>query len=531
MNFLVKTRLRKIILSCLLSTVAAASGYGVYSFKSGVNPVEPTPAPIAKSLSAVGIWTALGSSAELANIAHSHDLAVFIASQGGTWLILDPIMADTPNHPGWVDKWLKVLTDSGKSKPAIIWHDNGRVVGINSLSDTTTSEDILAMAKGYIKSDIDCVYMNGRSYSTGLKRRDTLPGKVMFHGSAIPQISAILKPLKEKDYPTVDLRTQITRIKDQNGYGTCWAQSACTVMEAIRYAQFGPVNDIELSPNNLATRVGGWNGAYLSDAMKALLSDGVVPMVDQPNYVHALPKDWKKRAEGYKLLAVYDSPDRDTMGYLAAALKQGWVTEIGIAVGSGFNTDKEGYVSYARGSGRGGHAVTACGLKKANGKWWVLIANSWGTKWGQGGFGWIESKFVSVETYSDMWVAVVVSAAPTDKHIDPEQGKRLMQQYNQLLYQTATQDSAPKVDSTKCADIQVVMYTAKWCAACKSAKASLASVAKSKADIIYVDIDEQPDLSSSAGIKRLPTFDITYDGKTTRNYSVAFVLSLIERKK
>ena len=95
------------------------------------------------------------------------------------------------------------------------------------------------------------------------------------------------------------------------------------------------------------------------------------------------------------------------------------MVQIGIGVGNGFETDADGYISYARGSGYGGHAVTGCGLKKADGKWWILIANSWGESWGKKGFAWIESKFLTASDYQDMWVAVVTSIAPTDRAYSP----------------------------------------------------------------------------------------------------------------
>jgi len=381
----------------------------------------PKPTPIdGSTLSAVGVWEAIGAESKLAMAAHSHDVAELLRAQNGGWLVIDPIMAEAVNCPGWVNKWLDVLEKSGKTHPAVIWHDQGKILAIDQLAVETTAEALLELAKSRIPVSPDGVVIHGRHRPTGLKPRTEKPGRVLLSdGSTIPQISATLKPLSETEYPTVDLRTRITRIKNQGRYGTCSSQSACTAMESLRYAQFGPENDVELSPNNLASQIGGWNGASLSATMQALVKNGVLPMADQPNYTSRMPSNWRHKAAGYRLLAVYDSPDSDLMGYLAAALARGWVVQIGVGVGGGFDADSDGLISYARGSGRGGHAVTACGLKKHDGRWWILIANSWGKSWGQDGFAWIESKFLTNSIYSDMWVAVVAAASPDDKACVP----------------------------------------------------------------------------------------------------------------
>jgi C1A family cysteine protease len=57
---------------------------------------------------------------------------------------------------------------------------------------------------------------------------------------------------------------------------------------------------------------------------------------------------------------------------------------------------------------RGGHAVAAVGYddnyKIGNSKGALLIRNSWGTGWGQQGYGWLPYDYVREYLSSDFWV-------------------------------------------------------------------------------------------------------------------------------
>ena len=478
---------------------------------------QPKPEP-GKTLSAVGVWTALGAGSKLGTAAHSHDVAQLLKSQNGGWLVIDKLMAQDETHPAWVDQWLKVLADSGKTEPAVIWHDQGKVVAIDQCSANTDAETLLALAKSHLPESDEAVVVQGKVRPLGLKPRTVAPGKLMAEGAPVKQISAVLEPLAEKDYPTVDLGSQITQTKNQGNYGTCVSQAFCAALEAVRYSQFGPENDVELSPNNLATQIDGWNGAIATDAVKALMKTGVIPMADQPNYSSRLPVGWQKKAAGYKVLAIYDTPDSDYLGYLAAALSRGWLVPIGIGVGSGFDVDGEGYISYARGSGRGGHEILACGLKQHDGKWWIRIKNSWGQKWGNDGFAWIESTFLTRSVFADLWVVVVTSAAPTDKAVSPS--------IAQPRGPPAAIATVP-VESVV-AEPNLIAFTASWCVPCQQAKPRLLELQAQGVNVQIVDIDKEPGKATQYGVTSVPAYFIRTSNGMKRAASLSTAILAVK---
>jgi hypothetical protein len=376
-------------------------------------PVPPAPRP--KTLSAVGIWTALGAPIKLASAAHSQEIATFLESQSGTWLVLDPAMESQPGpQPRWLGPWFAAAKASGKQPPLVIWHDSGKVIRTDQLTPDSDAAAVLTLAKSCLGTAKGSVTVRGRTYRTGLVKRTKAPGKAGF-----AKVSAVLSPLTSDQYPACDLGYLVPRVSDQGQTGTCHAHAAVLMVECVRRVQFGKVNDTPLSPWCLATLTNGWNGATLSDDMQILAKSGVCTLATW-GYTNQAPTGWQNDAKQHILLAVYDSPDSDPLGYLAASLARGWTCEIGISVGDGFEPDADGYITYDRGSGWGGHAVLACGLKKtADGRRWIKILNSWGTSWGQGGFAWIESRFLTESGFNDLWVATTVSAASADRAVTP----------------------------------------------------------------------------------------------------------------
>ncbi len=388
-----------------------------------VPPTPPTP-PSDSGLSAVGIGSAFSLSDSLSRAAASHDLRVFLLSQGGTWFLIDDVAMAAP-HPATFDAWAKVLKDSGKAKPSVIWYSAkaGKltILGIDECGPATTGADLLAKARSYVPAVKDRLVIRGKTYGLGLK-----PAK---KGVAIkgPRISEILKPLEPVDYPVnVDLRGQFNRNLDQNGYGSCVSQSFAACYEAAVFRSFGLRNATAFSPNFLATVGDGWDGAYGSDIAGILMDTGIVTLKDQPDYSHKLPTNWKVLATQNRALGVYGPPDKNPRGHVAAALARGLPVSVAIAVGNGFDPDSEGYISFARGGGsQVNHQVIAAGGYFAHdGKKFWIVKNSWGAGWGTFGDGcaFLEDRFLDDDT--DMWVIVVPSANPSYQFDSPVAVKR-----------------------------------------------------------------------------------------------------------
>lgn len=383
-------------------------------------PPPPPPPPVGDSgLSAIGIGSKFAASQSLAKASSDHDLRAFVEAQKGTWVVIDPLMLQAA-HPPAMDAWVKVLTDSGKKQPAVIWYSKAagqiKILGIDECSDKTTGADLLAMAKGHLPPVTDSVVINGKRHSLGLKPA--------VKGAPIkgPRVSQILTPLAEADFPKeVDLRGQFVYVKDQDGYGTCVLQAFSGAYEAACFRSFGMANSVEFSPNFLAVHTNGWNGTWAADAAKVIQSIGVVAMADQPNYSHQLPADWKNKAAQNKALGVYGPPESNPRGYVAAAIARGLPVCVGISVGNGFAPDSAGYITYAQGAGGGvNHEVLIVGgWFEHSGKKFVLMRNSWGRNWSRwnDGCAYIEDKFLNADT--DMWVIVVPSAAQTYQFDSP----------------------------------------------------------------------------------------------------------------
>jgi hypothetical protein len=249
---------------------------------------------------------------------------------------------------------------------------------------------------------------------TGLLRKKPKAQLLTPTGQTAPKLSAVLKPLPPANYPACDLRTAIPIIDDQGGTSLCTSFAGVLLTEHARYVQFGRRNVRRLSAANIASRINGWDGASLTDVISALSADGVATEAVHPEHSNRLPRDWQSEARQYRWLKWYDSPETNPMGYTAAALARGLPCIVGIGVGGSFDPDAQGRITYARGSGRGGHAVVACGHTPAGDTGYTLIANSWGRDWGQAGFAWIEDRFIEQTEYDGPYVCTAVTAATAD---------------------------------------------------------------------------------------------------------------------
>lgn len=380
-------------------------------------PVPPPPPPVpGKTLSAVGIWSALAAPAKLAAAAHSHEVAAFLQSQNGSWRVLDPVMLDQKTPvPAWVKPWFDAAIKAGKKAPCVIWHDQGKILAIDQADDSTTEATVLAWMRRCVQGTSQSVTVRGQVRACGLKPRTVKAGAAGFL-----QLSAKLQPLKPDQYPTCDLSNQVKLVRNQGSWGTCASQAGASIADCVRLIQFGPENFRPLSAFNLAVQVDGLNGAQLSDVMRALVKNGACTMEEHPEGQTRMPADWKTEAAYNKALAVYDTPDSDDLlGYVAAALDRGWPVSVGIMVGGGYDTDEAGYITYRRGAGGGGHAQVILGMRQSGGTVWLLALNSWGKEWGGGrdapaGMGWIESTFVERSPFNDIWTLTTMSVAPND---------------------------------------------------------------------------------------------------------------------
>lgn len=192
-----------------------------------------------------------------------------------------------------------------------------------------------------------------------------------------------------------DSRTQwpgkIGAIRDQQQCGSCWAFGASEAF-ADRYA-IATGNVLVFSPEELVECDKGefaCQGGYINKANQFLVSHGIVTDSCSP-YVSGAgsapscsstchdgtPKTYTKGK------AVQSASGKTSVQNLIAASGP---VETGFTVYSDFFAYKAGIYHHVTGGQEGGHAVKIIGWGNQSGTDYWVVANSWGTGWGEKGF-------------------------------------------------------------------------------------------------------------------------------------------------
>jgi C1A family cysteine protease len=253
-----------------------------------------------------------------------------------------------------------------------------------------------------------------------------------------PTVKAILKDLgiakaqvKAPALPaTVDLRGYFSPVENQGQLGACTAHAAVGVLEYSERRAFNNyVDGSRLFLYKVTRDLLGWTGdtgAFLRSAMGAMALFGVPPEkywpyditkfdVEPSAFLYGLGQSFQ--AVTYFRLDPPGTPRPDLLAKIKTNLGAGLPSIFGFTV---YNS-----ISQAQTTGRiplpapgekvlGGHAVSVAGyqddlvIKNAtNGaqtKGAFLIRNSWGTGWGELGYGWLPYDYVLKGIATDWWV-------------------------------------------------------------------------------------------------------------------------------
>lgn len=249
-----------------------------------------------------------------------------------------------------------------------------------------------------------------------------------------PAVAALLaksKPLKaataKKLAASVDLRAWCSPIEDQGNLGSCTANAGVGLLEYYERRAFGRHLDASRLFLYKATRdLLGWTGdtgAYLRTTMKAMALFGVPPEqywayviarfdIEPTAFLYAFAQNYQS-IQYYRLDPSGLSP-QDVVHWVKTYLAAGLPSMFGFTV----------YDSFPRvGSGSGdipvpapgervlgGHAIDAVGYDDArkigSAKGALLIRNSWGIAWGEGGYGWMPYAYVEKGLANDFWSLV-----------------------------------------------------------------------------------------------------------------------------
>jgi C1A family cysteine protease len=228
----------------------------------------------------------------------------------------------------------------------------------------------------------------------------------------------------------VDLRRWFSPIEDQESIGACTAHAGVGLVEYFERRAFGKhVDASRLFLYKVTRNLLQWTGdtgAYLRTTMKALVCFGVPPEEFWPYNVARYEEEpgaflytfgLSYKTVQYYRLDPLDVPHDQVLLRIKTGLAAGLPAMFGFTVFDSIRqADTSGAIPFPLASDRrvGGHAIDAVGYDdnktiKHTGpgavatKGALLIRNSWGTGWGEDGYGWLPYEYVLRGLAEDWW--------------------------------------------------------------------------------------------------------------------------------
>ncbi len=234
---------------------------------------------------------------------------------------------------------------------------------------------------------------------------------------------------------TVDLRKWCSPIEDQELLNSCTANAGVALLEYYERRALGKHLDASRLFLYKATRnLLGWTGdqgAYLRTTMKALALFGAPPEQywpyeiaqfdsEPPAFCYAFAQSYQA-TKYYRLDPPGTSP-KDLLANVKRQLAAELPAMFGFAVYSSIPHIGDGSSDIPFPSDgdehKGGHAVVAVGYdndhKIGKHKGALLIRNSWGTDWGDKGYGWLPYAYIEAGLALDFWTLVRAEYVDTE---------------------------------------------------------------------------------------------------------------------
>lgn len=210
--------------------------------------------------------------------------------------------------------------------------------------------------------------------------------------------------------------TSFSSIEDQRSLGSCTANAAAAIIEYMQKKAKGNYIDVSRLFLYKVTRklMGetGDTGAYLRDTMKAMRLFGALPEEYWPYetstyeaeptaYQYAIASNYKS-VSYFRVDQISMSPS-DIMTEIKTRIYKKIPLMFGFTCFSSLNIAVDGNIPFPTANERviGGHAVALVGYndeRKA-----FKIRNSWGSTWGQGGYGYLPYEYLNQGLMADIW--------------------------------------------------------------------------------------------------------------------------------
>lgn len=246
--------------------------------------------------------------------------------------------------------------------------------------------------------------------------------KLNYTPSPLDTRDHIIHPVAKGGLETVDLSSHCSSVKNQGAIGSCTAHAGVGLMEYF-YRRFLRGKDQDLFSEKFlyyVTRVdiAGWpanddSGAYIRDTLKAMVKYGVALEQTVP-YVRDGEKDCRyadspapsayREAEKFqvaKYARISESSRANCLQECKNLLANNYAFMGGFICYENVFDGANGVIPEPKGAPLGGHAVLFVGYDDK--KQLFKFKNSWGTSWGDKGYGYLPYSFLASGNMFDLW--------------------------------------------------------------------------------------------------------------------------------